>query len=781
MPTFHVHSVSDGSDSLMKKGDAERERIQLSIVGVVQGVGFRPFVFRLATEMDLKGWVRNDGDGVTIEVEGPSARLPLFLKRLHEEKPRPAIIYTSDHRFLPVVPFPDFRIVSSQALGPPRVWVLPDLATCPACGDEVLNPSNKRFRYPFTNCTHCGPRFSIIEGLPYDRPLTSMRGFRQCPECEREYQTPEDRRFHAQPNACSDCGPRLELLDRAGGRLALGDQALRGAVELVRRGEVLAFKGLGGYLLIADALNEEAVDRLRSRKGRPHKAFAVMYPDLDELRRHVAVPPYAEPMLLSAQAPIVLLERSATGESEIALSVAPGSPYLGVFLPYTPLHRLFLEDLGSPVVATSANLADEPIQFRDDQSLERLSALCDGFLSHDRPIVRPVDDSVVQILIRPTVRPQMLRRARGYAPLPILAPTDLKPLLAVGGHLNSTLALSRGREITVSQHLGDMDSYEARRVFEATVGDFLELYRVKPEAIVHDLHPDYFTTRFAAALASDRGVPCLGVQHHHAHLAACQVENQIDGQVLGLTWDGTGYGPDQTVWGGEFLLGDAGEFRRLASLHPFRLPGVEKAVKEPWRVALALLTQAFPEGMPADLPLFDEIPGHKIEAVLQMHRRRLQCPVTTSMGRLFDGISALLGLSFFNTSQAQSAQLLEYAAWRGEAADHPLSFSLYEEELLRLDWRDLVRGLVRGLQRGVDKDALAASFHVALCEVSVEVARRVGERRVIMAGGCFCNRLLTEALLVGLSSAGFQPHVHHQLPPTDGSLAVGQIWVAAQS
>lgn len=762
----------------MKNDDLGAERLQVRIVGMVQGVGFRPFVFRLATELGLTGWVRNDGDGVTIEVEGAASYLPLFLKRLQQEKPKPAILYTFDHRFLPVAGFQEFKIVQSASEGPPRVWVLPDLATCPECRDEVRQPANRRYRYPFTNCTHCGPRFTIIEGLPYDRPKTSMRSFEQCPDCEREYRDPVNRRFHAQPNACPDCGPQTAFLDRSGRQLAVADRALAAAVELVREGKILALKGLGGYLLIADALSEEAVGRLRRRKERPHKAFAVMYPDLVQLKAHVEVPPYAEPLLLSPQAPIILLERTERGDAEIAPSVAPRSPYLGVFLPYTPLHILLLQDLHFPVVATSANLADEPIQYRDDRAIRKLPRFCDGFLVHDRPIVRPADDSVVQILKRPTARPQLLRRARGYAPLPVLAPHDLKPLLAVGGHLNSTLALSRGREIILSQHLGEMESYQARRLFEDTVRDFLELYQAAPKAIVHDLHPDYFTTRFAAGLAARMGVPCIPIQHHHAHLAACMIENQLEGSVLGFTWDGTGYGPDKTVWGGETLLGDAARTRRLASLHPFRLPGGERAVKEPWRVALALLVGSFGDSFPTDLPLFKEIPRAKIEAILQVLGKRTLSPVTTSMGRLFDGISALLGLSFLNTSQAQSAQLLEYAAWRGSGKSYPLPFSISEGEVFRLDWRELVRSLVEALSGGCNPDELAAGFHAALCRVAVELAERVGEPRVIMAGGCFCNRLLTESLLLELTKAGFQPHVHHQLPPTDGSLSVGQIWAA---
>lgn len=751
------------------------ERLQVRVLGVVQGVGFRPFVYRLASELGLTGWVSNDGLGVLIEVEGPSPALLEFLGRLPREKPPPAFLYAIDHRFLEPVGYSIFTIRESQLGEARRVWVLPDLAVCAACRREVLDPSDRRFRYPFTNCTHCGPRFTIIEDLPYDRPRTSMKAFRMCPDCEREYHDPKDRRFHAQPNACPRCGPHLEFRMPDGTPVAWGDEAFYLAAERVRTGAIIALKGLGGYHLIVDARNEPAVARLRARKRRPFKAFAVMYPDLETLRRHVEVPSFAEALLTSPQAPILLLPRTPAGWREIAPSVAPRSPYLGVFLPYTPLHILLLHELGFPVVATSGNLSDEPIQYRDEEALQALADLCDGFLLHDRPIVRHADDSVLQVITRPRAKPQILRRARGYTPLPVLAPRPLPPLLALGGHMNATFALSRDREIILSQHIGDLDGYEARQVYRRTLEDFLRLYDVHPQAVVHDLHPDYFTTR----LAEEWGVPRFAVQHHHAHLAACMLENQLEGTVLGLTWDGTGYGLDGTVWGGEFLMGDPRDFRRVASLWPFRLPTGEKAVREPWRVALALLWESFGSDFPRDLPLFREIPKRAVELVLQVLRKGLLSPVTTSMGRLFDGVSALLGISFFNTHQAQSAQLLEYAAWQYGPGAHPLPLPLREADILRLDWRELIRALVDRFRRGAPPEALAAAFHDALVRAAVAVAERLGVPRVVMAGGVFCNRYLTEALLTELEARGLQGFIHTQLPPTDGSLAVGQLWVAA--
>jgi hydrogenase maturation protein HypF len=751
------------------------ERLQVRVLGVVQGVGFRPFVYRLATELGLRGWVCNDGLGVLIEVEGPPAALLEFLERLPREKPPPAFLYAFDHRFLEPVGYPAFTIRESQVGEVRRVWILPDLAVCSACRREVLDPVDRRYGYPFTNCTHCGPRFTIIEDLPYDRPRTSMKVFRMCPECEREYHDPQDRRFHAQPNACPRCGPRLEVCEPDGTPVAWGDEALRRAAEKVRMGAVIALKGLGGYHLVVDARDEPAVARLRARKRRPSKAFAVMYPDLETLRRHVEVSPLAETLLTSPQAPILLLPRTPAGWQEIAPSVAPRSPYLGVFLPYTPLHILLLHELGFPVVATSGNLSDDPIQYRDEEALQALGDLCDGFLRHDRPIVRHADDSVLQIVTRPRVRPQLLRRARGYTPLPLLAPRPLPPLLALGGHMNVTFALSRGPEIILSQHIGDLDGYEARQVYRRTLEDFLRLYDVRPQAVAHDLHPDYFTTR----LAEEWGVPRFPVQHHHAHLAACMLENQLEGPVLGLTWDGTGYGPDGTVWGGEFLMGDPRSFRRVASLWPFRLPTGEKAVREPWRVALALLWESFGPDVPRDLPLFREVPERSVEIVLQVLRKDLLSPVTTSMGRLFDGVSALLGISFYNSHQAESAQLLEYAAWAHGPGAFSLPLPLRETDVLRLDWRELVRALVDRFRRGVPAEALAAAFHEALAGAAIAVVERLQTPRIVMAGGVFCNRYLTEALLTRLEERGLQAFIHTQLPPTDGSLAVGQLWVAA--
>jgi hydrogenase maturation protein HypF len=739
-------------------------RLQVRIFGVVQGVGFRPFVHRLATEHDLPGWVLNDGNGVTLEVEGDRANLLLFLMRLRKEAPAASWIHALDHRFIAPAGFGTFEIRASEDVGTPRVWVLPDLAICDDCRTDIAAPGNRRHGYAFTNCTNCGPRFTIIEGMPYDRPKTSMHEFEMCPDCLGEYTNPTDRRFHAQPNACPVCGPQLQLLDRAGGTVA--GNALQTAADWVREGRILGVKGLGGYHLVVDATNEETVVELRTRKQRPFKPFALMYPDMDRLRRDVDVPEFAAPLLDSSQAPILILPR--TSAAQVAPSVAPGSPSLGVFLPSTPLHQLLLDAVDRPIVATSANLSEQPMLFDDAAAREHLPAWCDAILTHDRRIVRPADDSVVQVLQRPEPRPQLLRRARGYAPLPLLAARELPCVLALGGQMNSTFAISRGREVLLSQHLGSLSSYEGQSCFRSVLRDFLHLHELTPELVVHDLHPDYFTTALAHELASSWNIPTLAVQHHHAHLAACAFENELEGEVLALTWDGTGHGPDQTVWGGEFLRGDARNYDRVAALRPFRLPGGEVCARESWRVAVSLLHEAFGEGFPRPASVFDRCA--EPDALLHALERGVNSPVATSMGRLFDGVAALLGISQENAHQAQSPQMLEHAAWRHGIDAEPFPLPLIGA---RFDWAPMIREMA---ESDDPADLLAARFHHTLIDVAIHMIR-AQELPAVLAGGVFCNRYLTEGILTRARDEGLEVHVHSQLPPTDGSLAAGQLWV----
>ncbi|MDX1675893.1 MAG: carbamoyltransferase HypF, partial [Longimicrobiales bacterium] len=563
----------------MTSPPTDRRRLRIQVTGAVQGVGFRPFLYRSATEHGLTGWIRNDTRGVMLEVEGEAAALRTFRDLVRSGPPPRAVIQEVREEWLPVQGLEGLTILPSEAVGERVAAVLPDLATCDACLADVglhtapADPAGQRDRregYAFTNCTDCGPRFSIIRRLPYDRPNTTMADFELCDACRAEYEDASDRRFHAQPTACPECGPRL-WLERPG-RASRSDQdPIVGAAAALRAGEIVAVKGLGGFHLLVDAGDAGAVARLRARKHRPTKPLAVMVPDLEHARRLCTVPPEAEALLVQPEAPIVLLERRP--DAPVADAVAPGNPYLGLMLPYTPLHHLLMRAVGRPVVATSGNRTDEPICIDGEEARDRLRGIADVFLLHDRPIERPVDDSVVQLSAG---APRLIRRSRGYAPLPVRVDRELPPILAVGGHLKNTVALSRGRDVFISQHIGDLETPEALDAFRRVIDDFLELYDVEPVAIAHDLHPEYGSTLWAA----DRDLRRVAVQHHHAHLASCLADVGED-RALGVVWDGTGLGPDGTVWGGELLLGGAGGYERVGHLRPFRLPGGDAAVKEP--------------------------------------------------------------------------------------------------------------------------------------------------------------------------------------------------------
>ena len=793
------------------------ERLKVVIRGAVQGVGFRPFVYGLASELDLHGWVLNSSQGVFVEVEGERPLLEEFLLRLEQEKPPRAIIQSLEFSFLDPLGYSGFVIRHSEDTGEKTVLILPDIATCPQCYREVGDPDDRRYRYPFTNCTHCGPRFTIIRALPYDRPNTSMAHFPLCPDCQREYEDPLDRRFHAQPVACPVCGPQVALDTgdrhfRSACHL-MGDEAIREAARAVREGRILAMKGLGGFLLIVDARNEAAVQRLRERKHREEKPFALLYPSLEMIKAHCLVSPLEERVLTSPESPIVLLRRQDTlppargglGGGEICEAVAPGNPYLGAMLPYTPLHNLLMQELGFPVVATSGNRSDEPICIDEDEARERLGDIADLYLIHNRPIVRHCDDSVVRVVLGQEL---VLRRARGYAPLPVKLPkSELPPILAVRAHLKNTIALSVGRQVFVSQHIGDLDTPEACAAFERVIADFLRLYEVEPVAMAHDLHPDYFSTRYAQSEIGNRKSQ-IAVQHHHAHLASCLAENEVEGPVLGVTWDGTGYGLDGTVWGGEFLWGDAAGFERVAHLRPFCLPGGEAAVKEPRRTALGVMWEHFgPEALEwEDLAPVAAFSRSERRLLRQMLERGVNSPVTSSAGRLFDAVAALVGLRQENRFEAQAAMMLEYAVDEMVAEAYPLPMTSDQisnrksqisnrksqisnrKYAIRntqsyaqvLDWGPLLEALLDDLRRDVPVGVMAARFHNALVEGMVAVAKAVGAERAALSGGCFQNRILLKQAYRRLTEAGLRVYVHQRIPPNDGGIALGQVAVAAQ-
>lgn len=742
---------------------AAEARLRVVIRGAVQGVGFRPFVYRLATELGLAGWVNNSAQGVFIEAEGSRAALTNFLLRIEKEKPPRASIQGLEPTFLDVVGYRAFEIRASEASGAKTALVLPDIATCGDCLREIFAPHNRRHRYPFTNCTHCGPRFSIIEALPYDRANTTMKDFEMCNACRAEYENPRDRRFHAQPNACPQCGPHLELWNPRGKPLAARDNALRHAAEAIRAGAIVAVKGLGGFHLVVDARNEEAVRRLRRLKHREEKPFALMYPSLERIERDCKVSALESRLLRSPESPIVLLQRHG---DNVAASIAPGNPYLGVMLPYTPLHHLLLGELGFPIVATSGNLAEEPICTDEREALERLGGIAKLFLVHNRRIARHVDDSVARILLG---RELVLRRARGYAPLPVFVKEESRSILAVGGHLKNSVAISAGRNVFISQHIGDLETAQAFDAFQRVIADFERLYEVHPDTVACDLHPDYLSTRFA----QNAGLPVAPVQHHLAHVLACMAENELEGPVLGIAWDGTGYGPDGTVWGGEFLRVNGSSWERAAHLRRFPLPGGEAAVKEPRRTAVGLLYELFGDAVfgRRELAPVRSFSTRELSLLQTMLRRNLNAPLTSSAGRLFDAVAAILGMRQQSKFEGQAAMDLEFATHGLESdAQYP-----YELDGEVADWSPIIHGILDDLEQQISLGEIAARFHNTLAEMIVAVAGRVGQEQVVLSGGCFQNRYLTERAVMRLRAEGFRPYWHQRVPPNDGGIALGQL------
>jgi len=749
-------------------------RLHVVLRGAVQGVGFRPFVYRLATEMSLPGWVINSAQGVFIEVEGQEAELRAFLGRLEREKPAVALIQSLEHSFLDAVGFSRFEIRESEG-GAKTALILPDLASCPDCVGEIHDPSNRRYRYPFTNCTNCGPRFTIIESLPYDRQRTSMKRFEMCPECTREYHDPTNRRFHAQPNACPVCGPQLELWDAAGTIVAHRDEALQEAEAMIRAGQIVAIKGIGGFHLMVDARNEDAVRRLRERKQREEKPLAVMYPGYQKVMEDCEVSSVEARLLRSPECPIVLLRRRESAAlTPLAASLAPRNPNLGVMLPYAPLHHVLLRDLGFPVVATSGNLSDEPICIDEHEALERLAGIADVFLVHDRPILRHVDDSIAREI---GARELILRRARGFAPLPIQVERELPKLMAVGAHQKNTVAASVGRQVFVSQHIGDLETVQSLRAFHHVVDTFQRLYELEPAAIACDMHPDYLSTQYAMK----SGRKTLAVQHHFAHVLACMAENCLEPPLLGVSWDGSGFGPDHTIWGGEFLLVEANGFRRVAHLRPFRLPGGEAAVKEPRRVALSLLYQIFGEGAFAmsEIASLAAFSTEELRVIAPMLRRGINSPLTSSMGRLFDGVASLIGLHQRCGFEGQAAMELEFAIPR-PAPEEAYPFELGDSDPLILDWEPMVRAILNEVAAGVPSGPIAARFHNTLVRAIGAVACQAGVEKVALTGGCFQNKYLTDCAVRHIEMCGHRPYWHQRIPPNDGGIALGQLMAAAR-
>ncbi|HWF35666.1 MAG TPA: carbamoyltransferase HypF [Solirubrobacteraceae bacterium] len=756
---------------------AERRRASVRVEGTVQGVGFRPYVYRLAGELGLDGFVLNDSRGVLIEIEGVPEGVEEFLARLAAEAPPLARVEHVRAEDREPTGAAGFSIRESPRDGVPDSPVTPDSATCADCLAELFDPADRRFRYPFTNCTNCGPRFTIVRGVPYDRPYTTMSGFAMCERCQAEYDDPGDRRFHAQPNACPECGPSVALVDAAGATVALGGarDAIAALAAELRAGRTAAIKGIGGFHLACRADDEEAVALLRARKHREDKPFALMPANLEAARRLVFLDDGAERRLLGPEAPIVLAPRRP--DAPVAPSVAPGSPELGVMLPYSPLHHLLLADAATTLVMTSGNVSDEPIAYGDDDARARLEGIADLFLFHDRPIQTRTDDSVVRVL---PGRTTFLRRSRGYVPASIpLAGGTPRAVLGCGAELKSTFCLAKGERAWVGHHIGDLKNYETLRSFEEGVAHFERLFAVEPEVVAHDLHPEYLSTKYAT---EREGAELVGVQHHHAHLAACLAEHGESRPALGAIFDGTGYGEDGTVWGGELLLGDLGSFRRVGMLLPVRLPGGERAIRQPWRMACAWLAVAA-DG-PPDVPraLRGQVGERRWEQVAELARTGVASPLTTSMGRLFDGVAALCGVRAEVNYEGQAAIELEAACEDTALAPYPFALE-GSGELLVLDPRPTIDAILADIEAGVSVGAVATRFHAAVAGAAVAACTRAasehGVEQVVLSGGVFQNRRLLTDTAAGLEAAGLRVLVPERLPCNDGGIAYGQVAVAA--
>jgi hydrogenase maturation protein HypF len=753
-------------------------RRHIEVSGIVQGVGFRPHVYRLARERKLAGEISNTPSGVTIEVQGPQETIDDFVVSLRQEAPPLAKITGLAMADLPCNDDREFRIAASRRGEAVHTLISPDVAVCDDCLREMLDPQDRRYRYPFINCTNCGPRFTIVHDIPYDRPHTSMSAFPMCPACRAEYEDPLNRRFHAQPNACWDCGPRLQLWNRAGQSICV-QNPLAGAITAIREGRVVAVKGLGGFHLVADATNAEGVALLRERKRRVEKPFAVMVPAVASARRFCEVSKEEEGALVSVQRPIVLLRRAAP--SVIAAGVAPHNRDLGIFLPYTPLHHLlFHEGKFDALVMTSGNLSEEPIAIDNDEAFTRLNELADLFLVHNRDILLRCDDSVVRAQSGKT---RQMRRSRGYVPVPVFLKDELPPILAVGGELKNTICISNGKHAFLSQHIGDLENVESYKFFQDAIAHLEKVLEVQPEILAYDLHPGYFSTQWAL---QQPGVRTVGVQHHHAHIASCMAENHVEGRVIGFALDGTGYGTDGHIWGGEVLVAGYDSFDRMAHLEYVPLPGGDAAIREPWRMAVSYLAHHFGRSfLNWQIPFVEQLDTRKAELLLQMIQKDVNSPLTSSCGRLFDAVSALAGIRQQVNYEAQAAIELEMAI-TGPLSEPPYPLDLTPDgDGWTISTRRMFEAIVRDLENGEPASVISRRFHDGLIEVLVRVAGLIRQRtslaQVCLSGGTFNNSYLLEHLSSRLRADGFHIFTHSEVPAGDGGLCLGQAVIAAHN
>jgi hydrogenase maturation protein HypF len=779
---------------------AARQSLKLasiSVRGIVQGVGFRPFVYGLAVKHNLKGWVYNTSEDVKIEVEGEAEAIKQFERELETNAPPLAHIENTTIEYHPLQGYKNFEIRHSQAQEGKYQLISTDVATCQACLDELLNPEDRRYRYPFTNCTNCGPRFTIIEGMPYDRPKTTMRYFQMCPRCQAEYDNPLDRRFHAQPNACPKCGPQVRLVDKRG-NLVTESNPIAAASQFLKEGKIVAIKGLGGFLLACDATNDTAVKTLRQRKKRPSKPFAVMVATLEEAKRHCYVLPEEEELLTSPQSPIVLMIWKE--DSSVSREVAPNLWFLGTMLPYTPLHHILLRDTGRPLVMTSGNLSEEPIARDNDEALRRLSGIADYFLIHNRDIYSRYDDSVA-IVERGTS--QLVRRARSYAPYPIRLPFQARQVLACGAEEKNTFCLTKDNYAFVSQHIGDMENMETLEHFESTLSLYERLFHIEPEIIAHDLHPDYLATKYAHELG-ESGMKLVPVQHHHAHVASCLTDNGLESPVIGVAFDGTGMGADGNIWGGEFLVADYRGYQRVGHLEYLPLPGGDAAIKRPYRTTIAYILTLLgenalnaviaSEAKQSQLASIGQVTEFEVEVIKRQIERKINSPLSSSMGRLFDAVSALLGIRSEIDYEGQAAVELEMAAYSSiiamNVSDKAISYAqerypyrIVEDEGIRIvRLKDLLSAVIEDFHHGISKERIAIRFHNTIAgminEMCQLIADESGISQVALSGGVFQNRLLLRKTVSLLESSGLQVFTHRQVPCNDGGISLGQAVIA---
>jgi hydrogenase maturation protein HypF len=745
---------------------------QACIGGIVQGVGFRPYVFRLAVRYGLRGQVGNTSTGVTVWVEGEAEKVDAFLRDLPQLKPPLARIVSIQISPQPVSGYSEFSIIRSRSADSRSALIAPDVAVCDDCRRELFDPADRRHGYPFINCTNCGPRYTIIEDIPYDRPKTAMRAFAMCPQCQAEYDDPHNRRYHAQPNACAACGPQVALYDR-NRRPVSGEDPIGAAAKLIRDGHIVAVKGLGGFHLAVDAHNDAAVERLRLRKHREEKPLAVMAPDLDAIASFAVLSAEEAELLQSFQRPVVLLPKRLP--ERLAFSVAPRNMYYGVMLPYTPLHYLLLANGLQAVVMTSGNLSEEPLAIDNEDAFDHLADIADDFLIHDRPIYLRSDDSIVR---RAGGRQRLIRRSRGFVPVPVFLKEPLPDVLACGAELKNTICLIKGNQAFVSQHIGDLENPSAEDFFRLTIDHLQRILDISPRIVACDLHPDYLSTHWAAARTD---VPVIQVQHHHAHIAACMAEHQLDERLIGLSFDGTGLGPDGTIWGGEALLADLTGYERVGHLACVPMPGGAAAIKAPWRMGLAWLHRTFGEGLwELELPFLRGLASDQAGTIVRMAQRRVNAPLTSSLGRLFDAVAAILGLRAEVAFEGQAAMELEMIADHRPHGTYPFQWSAGPVQ--QAEAGPMIAAIVEDIRQGLPAFIISRKFHdtliamwTALCAA---LRRQTGIRQVALSGGCFQNVLLLEGLTEALQQEGFVVYSHEQVPTNDGGISLGQAVVA---